>query len=1141
MTRQFNIGRSSEMLMNEEQYDIFRSLKFLNDIPNSSAVGPTPNISEGEEIKNGAVWLDNMSNESNADLKFFKNGAWNLMFNDRFKITGHLLDEEEPMGPIESQLWIDSDGILKYYDKGEFRPVKATMADIGDVNPLGFEDFIIINQVDQAGETVVDNFTSYLFAETPIIEWSQESSYVKNQGAIYRNRIYVCRKDHASSSNINVTNLTYWIKLEFLNQFLVPDASVIKMFIDGHFIHQDMNMTINENGQMVPDPNEEGWKKESNVCVSFPIEMIEGRHPNAVHVNPTRLHNVRKKFIAIDKGNPIIEVPEEHTEFYGMKGGVGRLLLKRNNVARTDYISVTSNNIDCIKLSPTTANDFDFIYTITYTFPDSKVKEKGILYKKKFKLKDENYIWIDIVDADRIIVFAQGLLYEKDPDNYRYDEATGYLYIAEDLQDYENMVKSFDFSVLYFPKVHQGKINAVQYDTSNYYSEYGYRVSLGSIPKDGELLAFLRGVQMHVGSDEVIYREEDPTAVYFPSLTREFVENTGEAYWCVAETNEYDINDNIMHSFYRGKIRAVADKQKGIIIPISRNKDNVAPNSAYLAQGEMPIMFIDGVLVFQKETRINEDYLTIYGLKEGQEVVVLGDTNSTNEEIDVDGDELEFNSDRVLFEDSVSYATIPTEFNDCAIVYLKNGVLSDATSVTTSVMPIEEASHGEVRHYTNYTIDKWMIFNGVVGKWEEIPGNLMVPDANGKDMPYVDLLDRTSRGYTATRNSISFLQNLGEEYCTYYAYKYSDSIEKKLLLGYVYPNSRDGVNIPDPEKGDPTQFKTSFKHYYSPGKNELTVYLNGVRQNLLSPNDIGFLQSKNRECRPDKNNEFVLAWDNKTERGAPILEEEGYYVYHLRKDYRDVKSLILLVAMTDAEKIKWEAEGYKVELVSEPLQNRIFYVIERCEGEEPKACERKILTYKDAFSEKGAYASNTYDTAGLILTRGNIRVYVNGLRQPYGAFQTKESMEDHVRGMRQAYRIIDSQTIQFEDPLIGGLGGNEGTSGDPKFPIGNIILPDGTTERRYYEELDEIVIEVRRDFKIREASVPILDNTGVFGLEDGIPLDLFKTKDRVLIWINGFAYGREYKIENETIRLMNDEVRQYLGMNKTDVVTFEWR
>ena len=44
-----------------------------------------------------------------------------------------------------------------------------------------------------------------------------------------------------------------------------------------------------------------------------------------------------------------------------------------------------------------------------------------------------------------------------------------------------------------------------------------------------------------------------------------------------------------------------------------------------------------------------------------------------------------------------------------------------------------------------------------------------------------------------------------------------------------------------------------------------------------------------------------------------------------------------------------------------------------------------------------------------------------------------------------------------------------------------------------------------------------------------------------MIYINGLAYGKEYKIENQTIKLTNDEIRNMLGNSKNDVITFEWR
>lgn len=1145
MARQFNIGRQNEVLTNEEHYKIYKELQYLNDAPKSTIAGPTPSGNEEEPIVDGALWIDKYTDSENTDLKYFQSGNWNLFFKNRFKITGHLLDEEEPSNPIESQLWIDGEGIMRYYDKGEFKPIKATMADIGSINPQGFEDFIIISALDPAGSQVINNFSQYLFLNTPITEFDPNRGYEYKEGCVHDLHIYICRKAYTADQHVDINDKEYWTKMEFLNQFLVPNADVDKFFIDGHFIHQKVGMTIrDENGVEKPDPNETGYHQDSNVSVSFPIEMIEGKTPNAVHVNPKRLHNVTKKFIKIDKDNPIIEVPEENTEYYGIQGGIGRLLIKTKSEFTTDYFSAVSNNIDCIRLSDKVVHDFDFIYAIHYTFADSKVKQPGILYKKKLKLKDENYIWIDKVDPSKICVFAQGFYYEEDEANYYYDYASGYLYIKEKLQDYQNLVKKFDFSVLYFPELYRGKITDVQYDPHNYVEGKGYRVSLGKTPKSKNMIGFLRGVQLHFAGEEINYYPEDPTAAYIPSLTQELVNAHKEVYWCIAETDEYDINDNMLHQLYRGRVKAVRKDPIGVVVPIYRDKEHPVEGALYLAENESPILFVDGVLTFQKEIIVGNDYVTIYGLKEGQDVVMLGDTNSATEEDSIigDGTMLEFNSDRILFEDTVSYATIPTELNDNTIVYLQNGVLCDASAVYTSIEPKDEGYHGEIRFLVNYTTEKWLQYDGYSGNWKEIPPTEMVPDTvTGQEIPYIDVLDKNARGYSATRRSISFLQNLGEEYCTYYAYKYSDSIEKKLLTGYCYPNGEDGVNNPDPKPGEPLQFRTNFKHYYTPGKNELTVYLNGIRQNLNSPYDINFNNSKNRECRLDKNNEFVLAFDDGSKMGQAIKGSEGWYTYYLNKPNEMSKTIALDREMTDEEKQEHINNGYSVFLASRPNRNVIFYVIERCETGETKACERKRLTFKNALAHEGAFSNNCYNTEEFVLTRGNIRVFVNGLRQPFGAYQTIESMEEGVRVMRQSYRIVDSRTIEFVDPLIGGLGGNEGTDDNPKFPIGEIKLPDGTVQKAYHEVIDEIVIETRRDFKLREITIPIKDNTGEFTPADGIPLDMFKTKDKIMIYINGLAYGREYSIENNTIKLLNEEITSLLGNNKTDVITFEWR
>ena len=1145
MARQFNIGRQNEVLTNEENYKIFKELQYLNNAPKSTVTGPTPIDNEEEAISNGALWIDKYSSASNTDLKYYQDGNWNVFFKDRFKITGHLLDAEEPTNPIDSQLWIDSDGVLRYYEKGQFKPIKATIADIGTINAQGFEDFIIVSSLDPAGNTVIDNFSQFLFLNTPITEFDPNKGYEFKEGCVHDLHIYICKKAYAADQHIDITNTQYWTKLEFLNQFVVPDAEVDKIFIDGHFIHQKVGLTIrDEHGNEIADPEETGYHVDSNVSVSFPIDMIEGKTPNAVHVNPKRLHNVTKRFIKIDKNSPIIEVPEENTEYYGIQGGIGRLLIKTNNEFTTDYFSTVSNNSNCIRLSDRIKNEFDFIYAITYSFSDSNIKQPGSVIRKKIKLKDENYVWIDKVDGDRICVFAQGFYYEEDEANYYYDADTGYLYLKEKLQDYQNFVKKFDFSVLYFPKIYRGKITNVEYDPNNYRQGKGYRIGLGCTPKSPNMLGFLRGVQLHCSGEEINYYQDDPTAIYIPCLTQELVNEHQEIYWCVAETDEYDSNNKLTNQLYRGRIKAIKRDPIGVIVPIYRDKKNPVDGALYLAENEYPILFVDGVLTFQKELTVGNDYITIYGLKEGQDVVMLGDTTSSIEEETSSDDELtlQYNSDRVLFEDVVSYATIPTETNDNVIVYLQNGILCDAGSVYTSIEPKDEGYHGEIRFIINYTTEKWVQYNGYTGRWEEISSTEMVDDPiTGHQVPFIDVLDRNCRGYSATKKSISFLQNLENDYCTYVGYRYSDSIEKKLFTGYCYPNGRDGVNNPEPKAGEPTQFMTDFKHYYTPGRNELTVFLNGIRQSLSSPYDIDFNKSKNRECAITKNNEFVLAFDDGSERGEAIKATEGYYTYYLTKVNARAKTVLLDREMTDREKELYENEGYTVKLASKPNRNVIFYVIERCESGEERACERKVLTFKDALAHDGAFVNNCYTTGDFPLTRGNIRVFVNGLRQPYGSYQTLKSMEEGTRVMRQSFKILDARTIQFVDPLIGGFGGNYGTDNDPLFEIGDIKNPDGTKRKVFYDVIDEIIIETRRDFKLREITLPIKDNTGEFTIADGLPPDIFKTKDKIMIYINGLAYGREYSMENDTIKLLNQDVLDLLGHSKTDIITFEWR
>lgn len=1155
-TRRFDIGRQSEALLNDEHYQIFKILEPY--IKNSTANSTAPTSGNGvDEIADGAIWIDRDIDYANSDLKYFSNGQWNLFFKNRFKITDAIMSEQEPGDPIEGQLWISEEGVLNYYHKGSFRPIKA-VPDNEYINPSleGYEDFIITSALTTTEKTIVDNFTSWLLDSVPLEKWSAEKEYTINQGCVYELDIHVCQQDHVSSEESLPGNAEYWTKLQKLSQYLVPNADEDRFFLDGYYIHQECTKEPYQKlastiagqavtGECTPygevtvstghthDETCGGYKISTSNSISFPVEMLEGKIANSVHINPKRLYNIEKKFIMIDKNNPIIEVPEENTEYYAFHGGIGKLLVKTDNKNTTEYRSIVSNNIDCIQLTQRIAETYDFIYAIHYEFVTSSIKQLGTVTRKRQTLSEDNYVWIGPCNKDNICVFAQGLYYANDNDEtWTYNPETGYLYLREKLQDYNNMTKTFDFSVIEFPYKQEGEVtdNFVMYDNKEM-----FRINLSKDYDIDGFTCFVSGINLDITCGEVIRDEENPKIIYIPSITREMYLTAKEygyrLFYAVVATKAYQ-NGTLETDMHRGSAVAISDKVHGVHIPIYTSKAHPVEGGLLLGLEEAPILFVDGVLVFQSEIERGDNYITIYGLREGQEVVMLADKkDSALPEYDL--------SERLIFEDTVSYATIPTTNADDTIVYIADGILADAAAVTTSKKPEEEGYHGEIRYHSDYDADIWYRFDKIKGQWIDITEEMHTDVITGEQQPLIDVLTKSARGYTRSKRSISFLQNMGSEACTYYAYAYSNSIEKQLLMGYCYPNGKDGVNVdPSDDLSEAQPFKINSRHAYVPGRNEISVYINGLYQKLKSPNDVDFYNSKIREGKIGRYDELILAFDDETQTGAPIEAQEGYYIYNLMNETED-QALFLDKELTESEIAEYEAQGYEVKFTSEPNRNSIFYVIEPTESGETRACTRTVLTYKDALANGGAYTGNSYNTNGFLLTRGSLRVYINGLRQPYGSYQTVESKEN--QEFLQAYKIIDARTIQIQDPIIGGMGGNEGTEQNPLFAIGEIVNPDGSVTKAYHEVIDEIVIECRTDLKLREATVPILDDSGEFSMQDGLPEELFKTKDRIMIYINGLAYGKEYKVENNTIKLLNSDIKQMLGQSKTDIITFEWR
>jgi hypothetical protein len=183
-----------------------------------------------------------------------------------------------------------------------------------------------------------------------------------------------------------------------------------------------------------------------------------------------------------------------------------------------------------------------------------------------------------------------------------------------------------------------------------------------------------------------------------------------------------------------------------------------------------------------------------------------------------------------------------------------------------------------------------------------------------------------------------------------------------------------------------------------------------------------------------------------------------------------------------------------------PYDNgNLFYVVERPESHESVSCKRQILTA----SNKSPYYKNGY-VSNIKLTPGVLNVYVNG-----------------VKIERNDFTIIDENTIIIHFDLIV----------DSKLAINT----DTGVQELDCMQSDEILIEVRDDFRLKTMTIPVrYSGQYTFSVsDDGLPESLLNTKDYVKIYINGVIYDGEYTISRDAgvLILEDSELQSILGVD----------
>ena len=107
MARKFSIGRQSDLTLNQELYDLLMALRYINN-------GPTQPIKDKQtDIPVGAIWNDNSRGLNVLKVKNTDN-KWVPAFNDFYHPVNM---KDKPLNPVNGQLWLDEDDILKRYDQ----------------------------------------------------------------------------------------------------------------------------------------------------------------------------------------------------------------------------------------------------------------------------------------------------------------------------------------------------------------------------------------------------------------------------------------------------------------------------------------------------------------------------------------------------------------------------------------------------------------------------------------------------------------------------------------------------------------------------------------------------------------------------------------------------------------------------------------------------------------------------------------------------------------------------------------------------------------------------------------------------------------------------------------------------------------
>ena len=145
--RRFNIGRQGEQLMNENLFNAYNRIKYIGNglnVPIQQYQAPIPDYS---------LWINRATGNDVLNVYNQASRTWSPAFEGYY----HPINlKEQPLYPVEGQLFIDSNGVLRYYEDKQWKVVGAASADDLSSMLMGISNFLIMPNMSQLTATARD-------------------------------------------------------------------------------------------------------------------------------------------------------------------------------------------------------------------------------------------------------------------------------------------------------------------------------------------------------------------------------------------------------------------------------------------------------------------------------------------------------------------------------------------------------------------------------------------------------------------------------------------------------------------------------------------------------------------------------------------------------------------------------------------------------------------------------------------------------------------------------------------------------------------------------------------------------------------------------------------------------------------------